>query len=164
MAAPATPGGGGGEQAKAYAQAPPPFQLRPFTDVWRAQFGALVIRALYMIRFRVGSSLAVVFLPAIAVALLLALSNAIATSTAPPVALTLGRCTSFNVYAYPYLPGRPCVTVLFAPNDAAPYTDVMRRVADAAGLQYGVDVVGVASADAAAHKALASMLARATDL
>ena len=152
MSAPATPGGAGASAgAKAYAEAPPPFLLRPFTDVWRAQFGALVVRALYMIRFRVASSLAVVFLPAVFVGLLLALSNAVAAVTAPPVGLQLSRCTAFNVYSYPYKPGRACVTVLFAPNDAAPFTEVMQRVAAATGLQYGVDVVGVASASAAAQ-------------
>lgn len=153
MQAPATPSApGAGASAKSYASAPPPFMLRPFYEVWRAQFRALVVRALYMIRYRVASSLAVVFLPAVALAALMALSNAIAVQTGAPTQLALPRCTAFNIYYAPYAPAdRPCVTVLFAPDDNAAFTDVMQRLASATGLRYGVDVVGASSATAAAH-------------
>jgi len=131
--------------------ASPAFFKRRFCAVWQSQLYALTVKSLHMVRFRLCSTLAVILAPCVAIALLYALSNALVVSTAPPAPLgRLARCTSFDVYSFPYAPAAPCVTVIFAPNTDAAFTQVMQRVATSTGLAYGSDVVGYASAAAAA--------------
>ena len=127
-----------------------PFTSRPFLDVWLAQAWGLMIKCLAMVRFKWAVTLAIVVLPSICAGALYGMITALQTTEAAAQTLSLPRCTALNVYGSPYTPASSCVTVLYAPSGDATVAAVMARLAESTGLSLGSDIVGVASADAAA--------------
>eukprot|EP00937_MAST-01D_sp_MAST-1D-sp2_P008114 g8114.t1 len=121
---------------------------RARTRFWQ-QLRALLLKN-WLVQWRARRLLLLFVLsPALAVwliALIKAMAYSVSSGDARPVSLDLERCAAFDVYGQ-RAPAAPCVTVAFAPMHANPlHTLAMRRLAANAGLRYGRDVLGFASA------------------
>jgi ABC-type multidrug transport system ATPase subunit len=127
------------------------FHKRPFFEVWPAQFQGLLVKSLYMIRFKLVTTLMMIVFPSFFIAALYGLQTAVIVPYPPPYNLQLSRCSSFSVYSYPYEPlDAPCVTILYAPNTDITINNIMQRVAVNTQLRLGTDIIGAESSTIAA--------------
>ena len=122
---------------------------------WRAvaaQARALMTKNYLVLLRRRRSTLAFVLMPSVAILLLCAMEAGVASWLGPPPPETTGlsplrvrKCEVFDILNLPT--GEHCTTVMFAP-DSPNAEAIMRKLATAEGLEYGVDIVGASSAAA----------------
>jgi ABC-type multidrug transport system ATPase subunit len=127
------------------------FHKRPFFEVWPSQFQGLLVKSLYMIRFKLTTTLLMIVFPSFFIAALYGLQTAVIVPFPPPYNVQLSRCSSFSVYSYPYTPlDSPCVTILYAPNNDVTINNIMQRIAVNTRLKLGTDIIGTESSTNAA--------------
>ena len=108
----------------------------------RSQFVALFINDLRLIKKRFLATLLYVIAPALVVLGLWSLDKLVTVDdySDQPISLLMSKCAAFDRFGK-VTDERECVSVMYAPNDDR-HNEIMRRLAEDNGLQYGVDVVG----------------------